>query len=148
MWTHIQDQGIDYATRRTGGGGHYPTKERVQSVPGQSVGTGLSYKGLNHGQGCGLTTRGRGPGGEGQVNTHISGFLALVNGIGQHVGAGHAIAQPHHSCRHQGAEGLPHLIGVAWRGEDSQFLSPWVVPQGGTGNSWFLAQPAEEQLPV
>lgn len=50
---------MDYVTRRTAAGGHYPTKERV---PGQVVGTGLSYKGLNHVQGCGLTTRGRGPG--------------------------------------------------------------------------------------
>lgn len=50
----------------------------------------------------------------GQARTHLSCLLALVDGISQHVGAGHPIAQPHHRCWHHGAEGLPHLIGVAW----------------------------------
>lgn len=51
---------------------------------------------------------------EGQVNTYFSCLLAFVNGISQHIGAGHTIAQPHNSCWHQGAEGLPYLIGIAW----------------------------------
>lgn len=74
--------------------------------------------------GCGQKHKGSGLGWgvEGQANTHGSRLLALVNGIRQHIGAGHTITQPHHSCGHQGAECLSHLIGIACWGEDISLL--------------------------
>lgn len=69
--------------------------------------------GLSHMQGCTLIHTRMGL--EGQTHTHLSCLLAFVYRISQDVGAGHAIAQPHHRCGHQGAESLPHLISVAWR---------------------------------
>lgn len=81
----------------------------------------LTGIGLSHTRGCTPTqTR---VGWEGLTNTHLSCLLAFVYGIGQDIGAGHAIAQPHHSCRNQGAEGLPHLIGVACREKAFNFLA-------------------------
>lgn len=70
-------------------------------------------RGLSYMQDC--TPNHSRVGWEGLTHTHLSCLLAFVYGIGQDIGAGHAVAQPHHSCRNQGAESLPHLIGVAWR---------------------------------
>lgn len=53
-------------------------------------------------------------GGWGRGDTHGGSSPALVDGVGGHVGGGHAVAGPHHRYRHQRAEGLAHLVGVTW----------------------------------
>ena len=49
------------------------------------------------------------------VNTHRRRLLPLVHSISGDVDGGHTVGGPHHADRHQGPEGLAHLVGIACR---------------------------------
>lgn len=83
----------------------------------------------------GLGGAGGATGGWGGVDTHGGSFAALVDGVGGHVGGGHAVAGPHHRHRHQRAERLAHLIGVTWRSGGSVGMETGCVPMSHPGVS-------------